>query len=368
MKNNIVFIVQQLSQPRCIKRIETIKNGGFPVKVYGFDNGLYRENLKKLSFEIFQIFPYDKSVGKIGKIFHLMSVIRRVLRDNRKGAVFYFFGYEIACIAWLLGCRNFIYEEADVSASRIKNVFVRTFLLFLDRKIIGSSLLTIFTSEGFYEYIFGNVRHKPSNIIFLPNKLNQYFGIEEKSKVKGSIIDSSHIRFGFVGLIRYPDTIIRFARVIGRYFPQHEFHFYGDTERKEYLDDEIKSYHNIIFHGSFRNPVDLPKIYDSIDISVVCYDTKSGNVRIAEPNKLYESIFFETPIVVSSGTFLARRVKQLNVGEDIVADNDEAIIEFVSSIDAERWNIIARSLSDINYRTLVDSPQEMLGAIRHIMQ
>ena len=65
------------------------------------------------------------------------------------------------------------------------------------------------------------------------------------------------------------------------------------------------------------------------------YDARYENVRYAEPNKIYESIYFETPIVVSSGTFLAEKVKKLGIGYDIDAMNDDEIIKFVSNLSEE---------------------------------
>ena len=100
---------------------------------------------------------------------------------------------------------------------------------------------------------------------------------------------------------------------------------------------------------------------------MVCYDTNSGNVRIAEPNKLYESIFFETPIIVSSNTFLAKRVKQYNAGDDIDASNDSAIIDYVNNLDAVRLNKIATNLTLIDFKTLIDSPIELINKINQLI-
>ena len=49
---NIIFIVQQISQPRCIKRIKNFIDAGYKVRVFGFNNGLYQENLDLVDFKI----------------------------------------------------------------------------------------------------------------------------------------------------------------------------------------------------------------------------------------------------------------------------------------------------------------------------
>ena len=132
----LVFIALQLSQPRCIKRIETFHKAGFPIKVYGFDSGLYSSTLSKLTFEVEEIITRDKNIGKFQKIKFFLSTIKRIIKENKKNSIFYFFGYEIASIAWLLRCKNFIYEEADVTASRSNSNIMRSIMLAIDRAII----------------------------------------------------------------------------------------------------------------------------------------------------------------------------------------------------------------------------------------
>ena len=147
------------------------------------------------------------------------------------------------------------------------------------------------------------------------------------------------------------------------HFPQHEFHFWGQPEREGYLDDEVTSYKNVFIHGKFKNPDDLMSIYKQTDISIVCYDTTSGNVRIAEPNKIYESIFFETPIVVSSGTFLAERVNEYGAGYDIDASNDQSIINFVKSIKTEDLETKVNKMKTISWQEVVDNSKELIEAL-----
>lgn len=355
----IVFIVPQLSQPRCIKRISSIANAGIPVKVYGFDNNLYRNNIETASFEIEEIIPRIKDTSRISKVIFFFKIIRRILKKN-KNCLFYFFGYEIGVFGFLLKCRNYIYEEADVSAARIRNKFVRKMMLSLDRNIISHSKNTIFTSGGFPDYIFK--KNKPENIILLPNKLSSWF--KQNDIIIHRKINYHHIKFGFIGLIRYPDTIIRFAKVIGRNFSQHEFHFYGDVERKEYIDKEVNSYNNVFFHGPFVNPYDLINIYSEIDINIVCYDTSSGNVNIAEPNKLYESIYFNTPIVVSKNTYLAKRVNELGVGTSIDASNDNDIIAYINSLYDGYYDNVIRNIQNIEKSTLIDTSDILISNIK----
>ena len=362
----VVFIAPQISQPRIIKRITAVYESGIPVKVYGFDNGLYSCNLDSIPFPIAAVLPRKKDSSRMTKIIFFIREIKRIINLTKENSIFYFFGYEIGFFAYCLGCKAYVYEEADVSAARIQRRLLRKMLVYIDKRIIKKSLCTIFTSGGFVRFLFPG-KEKPSKILLLPNKLSPWFNQMKKECGALRKFDDNHLIFGFVGLIRYPNTIIRFAKVIGRRFPQHEFHFYGDVERKEYIDEELLSYTNVYFHGPFLNPHDLQSIYAQIDVNVVCYDTSSGNVNIAEPNKLYESIFFEVPMVVSSQTYLAYRVAEMNAGYDIDASVDENIMSFVKSLHGSDLERISSGMRTIDRKTLVDDSTELVDKLRQLL-
>ena len=114
------------------------------------------------------------------------------------------------------------------------------------------------------------------------------------------------------------------------------------------------SYSNVFYHGAFRSPADLPTVYDSFDITVSCYQVSSLNERIAEPNKLYESLFFYKPIVVSDGIYLATRVKELGCGYCILADTEESIKDFVSSLEASQVKEVSVHTSQIDLKEIVN--------------
>lgn len=364
--SKIVFIVQQLSQPRCIKRIEHFRNMGYTCKVYGFNNGLYEDNLKNLDFKIEEEWRINKGLSKLKKIILYRKYIKEVTKQIDGNDILYTFGFEIGSIVSFMWKHKYIYEEADVSASRIKNKLLRESLLKIDRRIIKKSILTIFTSEGFPNYIFDSNNPYDHKTIFIHNKLHEsfYFSLRPKS----TKFDVSSIKFGFVGLIRYPNTIVRFAEVIAKHFPSHEFHFFGEAENNVLDNFDWSSYSNIKFHGKFKNPEDLASIYSKIDINVVCYDPSSINVRIAEPNKLYESIYFNTPIVVSQDTFLCNRVKNLEVGFCINALSDSSIITFVNSIEEEKLKSIQEKCSSISENDLINNPDIDMQKIKKFLK
>ena len=84
----VVFIVQSITQPRCIKRIEAFIHAGYKVKVYGFQTGLYTENLDNVTFPIEKIITRDKKDSRLKKVLFFLSQIRQRINQNKKSLFF----------------------------------------------------------------------------------------------------------------------------------------------------------------------------------------------------------------------------------------------------------------------------------------
>ena len=80
----------------------------------------------------------------------------------------------------------------------------------------------------------------------------------------------------------------------------------------------------------------------------------SENVRWAEPNKIYEAIYFETPIIVSSETYLADKVRKLGIGYDVDAMNEQSIVGFINRISKVGIEETVKSIKKINKETVIN--------------
>ena len=140
----------------------------------------------------------------------------------------------------------------------------------------------------------------------------------------------------------------------------HEFHFFGESIIVKSFQEETKEFPNVFYHGQFRNPEDLFAIYNALDIIVACYETESLNERIAEPNKLYESIYFGKPIIVSNHSFLEKKVDNWHCGYSINAYSDEAIRDLIRGISLAAINGIIANTQKIKEDSLIDNPEKII--------
>ena len=358
----IVFMAMALSQPRCIKRVTSFKEYGFNCVVYGYDRGKYDINSYPQDVQVSHI-GFLKDNEYFGKAFKVFWDIVKICKHHRKERpIYYAFGIFQALYLKLLGER-YVYEISDILYAYPK--FKRLLGLFktVDKWIIHSSLATVMTSGGFYTFF--NI--KSSKIFVIPNKVSPSL-TRPPLKIKQGNDDK--LSFGFVGSLRY-QTILDFASVIGENFPKYEFHFWGGLREgtmKDRVDALVNEYGNIFYHGAFRSPTDLPMLYDTFDMTVACYQISSLNEKIAEPNKLYESMFFSKPIIVSEGIYLADRVKELECGYTINANNKDLIRQFVESLKKDVVIRLSKQISQIEEVEIVNNQDDLNDYIWSIIR
>ena len=344
----IVFILNNITITRCLKRVNEFIEKGYEVEVYGFERS--GEVYAKPEFDITVLGSIHRSVPYFKRLLIIYKALKRLFKKFRgQNVVFYYFFFDVAFTARLICRDTFIYEESDMPYTRIGNSLVRGWFSHIDKTIIRKSLLTVVTSEGFIDYHFG--KERPGNIVLVPNRVNPaMLQLPYSSKEH----DLDHLSIAFVGGFRYT-SVLNFAAVIGESFPQHQFHVHGVViENGEELDALCEKYSNVHFHGKFRNPDDLPGIYGSLDMVLASYDATSINARYAEPNKMYEAIFFRVPIIVSQSTFLSRKVELLEIGYAINGLDKEEIKRFLTELTKESYDSKIRGLNAISREEAVN--------------
>lgn len=357
----IICFVASLSQPRCIKRVTTFHNAGYEVEVYGYSRGYYNDNGYPTGIRVHDLGWIKSGGGYIGRFLTILFSVKDITKKyKREDVVYYIFSFDYALSFLLCSNKLFFYEISDIVYSYFNFKCLIKLFRCLDRYMIRKSYRTVLTSAGFQKYLFKD--KESSNCIIQPNKVSTYFtSIKRKSL---SLTQKEGLVFAYVGAFRYPNTVFRFANVIGKHYPQHSFYFYGDSYLTPLAVELSRKYNNVKYWGSFRSPDNIEDIYSNIDVVIACYDNATINERIAEPNKLYESICFCKPIIVSNNTYLADRVQELQVGFAIDASEDMSIIAFLDKLDFNELCSISQREYEMEQFQFIDSPAEILQALR----
>lgn len=357
----IVFIVGSLTDSHIVKRIEAFVEKGFNVDVYGYMRGVnYTNKIKQVEPQIIGILENEKYLKRI---FSGFKDIRRIIKSYPQGTLYFLWGFDLSLVHWFCHTR-YIYEISDIRYAQFPFGLDKLFIA-LDRRIIKKSQVTLLTSEGFINYI-GLEDSLLKKCIFMPNKLSPSMIHTDRPQPAKKV---GIIRVGYIGLYRYPNTVVKMARIIGDEFAdRYEFHFSGISNDPKLMDDIkdlTQKYDNVFEHGPFRNPDDLQAVYATLDVVAANYDTAGINERIAEPNKLYESIFFNKPIIVSEGTYLAEKVKKMGIGY-IVGKQEQDIRLFLKDLDADDVLEKSRKANTIVSMNLIEDYNELWNRINQI--
>ena len=355
----IVFLIGSISDSHIIKRVKAFADAGFAVDVYGFQRGVNTAN----QFDGLPLTVIGEMEDQhyLARLKTEWDTVSNVIKSQPKGTLFYVWGFDLAMICKIHKC-IYIYEISDMVHSKMRwplNKILRG----IDKILISSSKATLITSEGFIDYLGYNLGEN-GKFVLMPNKLSESFvGIDRPD----TAINKTKVRFGFVGYYRYPNTVMRLAKVIGESFPNMEFHFWGTgpDSMLEIVNDMANKYKNVIEHGRFKNPADLDRVYASFDIVACNYDATGPNERIAEPNKLYEAIFYNKPILVSNNTFLGTKVNRMGIGYVIDTSNDESIKEFLNTLDYDELKQKAEKEKEIPSKELIEDYTEVWKIIRN---
>ena len=108
---------------------------------------------------------------------------------------------------------------------------------------------------------------------------------------------------------------------------------FAGTGEKAICDELIeysKNNENVYFLGKYDYRKDIASIYSKLDCVYSVYDADNPNVRIALPNKLYEAIFCELPIIVAKKTYLSELVESMGVGFSV---DHKSILELKKAVE-----------------------------------
>lgn len=315
----VVMVAPTTSQPRFHRRADAFLRAGWEVTVYAFQRGFYEEN----------VFPEAVEVVRLGRIqnrhygeraFRLLLARDAICRHERRrtsAAALYGFGYDCFLLSGSCGARAGSVRCLEIGDLRVPGMRAgpaRLIAKSAERALCARADLIVVTSAGFVEgYLERVLPGIGGRTVVAENKLPyKLFGAlsrDERTRSRGEVL-----RIGFAGLMRYEKSLRVVLELAARRPKDVVFECFGDGPLRGLVLEYAGQWGNIHYRGPFRNPEDLEGVYGEMDVNYVVYDASDINVRLAIPNKYYESLFFGVPIICACGTAFAGRVGELGVG------------------------------------------------------
>lgn len=242
---------------------------------------------------------------------------------------------------------NLIYEIADLHrllVDKQKNPVFKAAQMYLrheDRRCTNDIDILILTSKRYYGMYFSDFIPK-EKVLYLPN-VPDLSAFRDYKKHDGRGEDFT---VGYIGGIRYKDQCRILVEAAKRL--DMPLLFAGFENGEPEIENLCKSYENGTWVGGFDFNTQIAQLYSRCDVIYSVYNADMANVRVALPNKLYESVYCGLPIIVAKNTHLADTVAEWGVGEAVDHKHPEELTQVLERMrdDRDYYDSFVENCSD----------------------
>ena len=219
-----------------------------------------------------------------------------------------------------------VYEVADLhklivdDQKTITKKIVQKYIRKEEIKCCKEIDLLVVTSEQYYSSHFSNF--VPSEkYVYIPN-IPDLYAFSAYSKK-----DHDSFTVGYLGVIRYKKQIRLLLEASIK--TNTQLLFAGYEQNGNEIEGECKKLENVEWIGRFSFSEQAAHLYSRCDAIFSVYDADMQNCKVALPNKLYESIYCEIPIIVAKGTYLSDIVEEWGVGISVKHDSLDELTDAI---------------------------------------
>ena len=227
------------------------------------------------------------------------------------------------------------------------------------RLLDASSLLVVssprFEAEHFARYYPGRYDH-----MLVENRLIEGDAFPDRPSHPPMPVPGQ-LRIGWFGNLRCRQSLNVLKNLAQRFPDQVQIVLRGYPATGVFSDfeGEIADIPNITFHGRYKAPQDLARIYDEVDLiwGGDWYERGHNSVWLL-PNRIYEGGYFATPALVPGGTQTAAWVADRGAGFVLNGPPEQALAAQIEALLANPEPItkVAQSLLALPRQTFVESP------------
>lgn len=338
-RGKIAYLLGFVSNPRFNKRINAAKVN-FDVVLICWaksDSYTFRNVHEGISSHVMHI-PAN-AFDPVARMRPYASFVKRAIAVLRteKPDVIHLQGLDMLMLACWYKRRfdkgvRIIYEVADLHRLLVdeqvgakRKAFARC-VAFFERRCSRFVDKLILTSERYYNVCYCQFYVK-DQVLFIPNApyRKAFADYAPKDHTKDFTV-------GFIGGIRYPDEIkllISAAKQAGVKV------FLAGIEAGDEIRKLCEGEGHVEYFGKYDYDTQIAKLYGRCDVIYSVYPANMNNVKVALPNKLYESILCGLPLVVSKGTYVGELVERWGVGLAIEYNDEEGLLHAISDLAAD---------------------------------
>lgn len=272
--------------------------------------------------------PQGNVIARIIPLVRFAIKSLSILRQERP-AVIHAGNMDMLLIAWIYSFLNYkdvkiVYEIADlpkytfVKKAKKARERVAKFFQYIERRATKNIRAIILTSPYFWEVYYSDFVDE-SKYLFLPNAPSKkLFASYEKQK-------NEIFTIGFIGSVRYVKQLKMLIDAVGEMDKNIKVFIAGSGPGYQVIAEYIKDKPWVEMHGPYNYEQEIVSLYEKVDCVYSVYDTELENVKVALPNRLYEAIVCELPIIAAKGTALGKFIEEKEIGATVGANDKEGL-------------------------------------------
>lgn len=353
----VVILISHIPNPRILKRIRALEDD-FNISLIYWDRG--QENKEQFEINaknnIFKLCIKAQQGNMVKRIIPLTKYTQKAisLLKNENPDFIHAGNLDMLLIARIY--KKFfnkhvkiIYEVADLPkyafTKKANNITtcINQLIQFIEKKLTSNISKIILTSPYFWEEYFSKFIEK-SKYLFIPNAPSKLlFSNYEKQ-------DRNNFTIGFIGSVRYVEQLKLLIDAVDELDRDIKILIAGNGPGYKEILEYSRGKCFVEIYGPYNYEKEIVDLYSRIDCVYSVYNSELENVKIALPNRLYESIVCGLPIIASKETMLGDFIEKHNIGINIDYDDKEELkYVLVKLIDSDK---------------LVDFYQENCNAIK----
>lgn len=323
-KKRIAFLRSTaiFNDSRATKEIESYNKNNNQVLVYGWNRQLENINFSDNRLNEYKLLDlkanYGSGIKNIFRIIRFNFWLKRQLEKNiNKIDIIHACDFDTALMAKYIAKKynkKLIYDIYDYYADCHNLGILKPLVEKEDIKIINFADYVLLCTEKRIEQIS---KSKPRNVAIIHN--SPY----NMDKISGKQHNNDKINVGYFGILQDDRLLIEISNEIIKN-KNIVFHIGGFGKYEKYFEDLAKQYSNVIYYGTLKYE-DVLKNEMKCDVLFATYNPNIENHKYSAPNKVYEAMALNIPIIVCNNTGIDEMVIKEKLGEAINYDAKEFI-------------------------------------------
>ncbi len=332
MKVLLIRSTSVLNDSRATKEIQSFLKAGFKVTVLGWDrekrNNVnekisIKENCAELHFFNLKC-SYAGGMKNIFKmLFFQIWIALKMLVYYKKYNVVHCCDFDTSIFAFFIAKllkKKFVYDIYDYYVESHNLGHLKKYIENCEIKTINNADLVIICTEQRKKQIFKSL---PKKLIVIHNSPD----ISYNNQNTNNYYNKKKLNICYVGILSENRLLEEVTcEIIKR--NDIQLHVGGFGEKTVYFKNMAKKYNNIKYYGSLKYE-EVLKLESKCDVLFATYNPNIPNHKYSAPNKVYEAMALDKPIIVCKNTGIDKLICEEKLGIAINYDGKE----FIKAID-----------------------------------